>query len=157
MAEIKELDKEGLDFIKERESFSSTPYLDSGGVWTIGYGFTYYPDTGKKVTKTDRPITRDKADKMLLQLLDPYELAVYSTTRDDINQHQFNALVSLCYNIGTNGFKGSTVHRLVNASVVGEPLRDAFIMWSYDNHKFILGLKNRRVMEYEMYMTGITV
>jgi len=151
MAEITTLDKEGLDFLKHEEGCILHPYRDSVGIPTIGIGMTYYPATGKKVTMQDPIITMQQADDMFMLMVKPYCLAVYSTTRDDINQHQFNALVSLCYNIGTGGFKGSTVHRMVNANVIGQPLKDAFLMWSKAGGKLNLALKERRVREYNLY------
>jgi lysozyme len=149
--EITTLDKEGLDFLAKEEGCVLHPYKDSVGIPTIGIGMTYYPDTGKKVTMADKPITQQQAIDYFTKMLKPYCLAVYSTTRDDINQRQFNALVSLSYNIGTAGFKGSTVHRLVQANVVGLPLKDAFLMWSKAGGKINLALKERRVREFNLY------
>lgn len=151
MSEITKLDSEGLAFIRNEEGCIIHPYKDSVGIPTIGYGQTYYPSTGKKVTMSDPSITQQQADDMFMEMVKPFELAVYSTTRDDINQHQFNALVSLCYNIGTGGYKGSTVHRLVNANVVGDQLKAAFLMWSKAGGKLNLALKERRVREFNLY------
>lgn len=151
MAEITTLDKSGLDFIRKEEGCILHPYKDSVGIPTIGIGQTYYPATGKKVTMSDPAITQAQADAMFLQMVKPFCLAVYSTTRDDISQNQFNALVSLAYNIGTGGFKGSTVHRLVNANVCGLPLKDAFLMWSKAGGKLNMALKERRVREFNLY------
>lgn len=151
MAEITTLDLEGIDFLIQQEGIVLHPYKDSVGIPTIGIGMTYYPETGKKVAMSDATLTKEQAITSFLKMLKPYCLAVYSTTRDDVNQHQFNALVSLTYNIGTGGFKGSTVHRLVNANISGQPLKDAFLMWSKANKKLDLGLKSRRVREYNLY------
>ena len=52
--------KNGLDLIKEFESFKSKPYLCPSQKATIGFGSTYYPD-GKKVTLQDKEITEEKA------------------------------------------------------------------------------------------------
>lgn len=149
--EIKQLDTNGLNLIKNFEGCILHPYLDSVHIPTIGYGQTYYPGTGKKVTMNDPAITQSQADNMFMQMLQPFEMAIYSTTRDDLTQNQFNALVSLCYNIGTVGFKGSTVHRLVNQHITGEPLKDAFLMWSKAGGKPIL--RDRRLKEYNVYIS----
>jgi lysozyme len=152
MTEITKLDAAGLAFLANEEGNVLHPYKDSVGVPTIGIGMTYYPDTGKKVTMNDRPITKEQSLAYFAQMVKPYELAVYSTTRDDLTQNQFNALVSLAYNIGTAGFKGSTVHRLVNASVCGQPLKDAFLAWCKAGGTVNLALKERRKREFNLYM-----
>jgi len=151
MSEIKTLDKAGLDLIKKFEGCILHPYLDSVGIPTIGYGQTYYPSTGKRVTMKDPAITQEQADSMFLEMVKPYCLAVYSTMRDDLKQNEFNALVSLCYNIGTGGFKGSTVARLVNQYVGGEPLKKAFLMWNKGGGKVLSGLTKRRELEFETF------
>lgn len=149
--EITQLDTAGLNLIKSFEGCILHPYRDSVGIPTIGYGQTYYPDTGKKVALSDAHITQAEADAMFLQILKPFELAVYSTTRDNINQNQFNALVSLTYNIGTGAFKGSTVHRLVNADPNDPNIRGAFLMWKNAGGKPIL--LGRRIKEADLYFT----
>lgn len=149
--EITKLDQEGLLFLTHEEGCILHPYKDSVGIPTIGIGMTYYPLTGKKVTMQDPAITMSDALVMFQQMLKPYELAVYSTTRDNLNQHQFNALVSLCYNIGTGGYKGSTVHRLVNLNISGDQLKSAFLMWSKAGGVVNLSLKERRVREFNLY------
>jgi len=151
--EITSIDEAGLKLIEGFEGCILHPYKDQVGIPTLGYGMTYYPSTGKKVTMQDPPITQAQADSMFLQLLKPFELAVYSTTRDDLTQNQFNALVSLTYNIGAGGFKGSTVHRLVNASVIGLPLKEAWLAWSHAGGKINTDLLARRTKELNLYLS----
>lgn len=151
--EITQLDSNGLALIKFFEGCILHPYLDQVGIPTIGFGMTYYPHTGKKVTMEDPRITFQEAGDMFLVLLKPYELAVYSTTRDDLKQNEFNALVSLCYNIGTGGFKTSTVHRLVNQGISGPQLKLAFLMWDRADHKVLDDLVLRRTKEYNTYIS----
>lgn len=147
--EIQHLDKEGLDFIVREEGIVLHPYKDSVGIPTIGIGMTYYPDTGKKVTMQDKTLTEQQAKDYFVKMVKPFELTIYSTTRDDINQHQFNALVSLCYNIGTGAFKGSTVHRLTNLNPNDPEIRNGFLMWSKAGGKPVLLERRRR--EANMY------
>lgn len=151
--EITQLDQSGLNLIKGFEQLVLHPYLDQVGIPTIGYGQTYYPTTGKKVTMQDKPLTRQQADYEFLLMLKPYELAVYSTTRDDLKQNEFNALVSLTYNIGTGGFKNSTVHRLVQQKINDVRLKAAFLMWDKADHKVLQDLVYRRNKEYQVYIS----
>jgi lysozyme len=149
--EITQLDEAGLALIKQFEGCILHPYKDQVGIPTIGIGMTYYPTTGRKVSMNDPSLTLAVAEADFLLLVKPFELAVYSTTRDDLTQNQFNALVSLTYNIGTGGFKGSTVHRLVNANVTGAQLKAAFLMWDKADGKPLEDLVERRTKEYEVY------
>jgi len=151
--EIQVLDQAGVDFIIREEGCVLHPYLDQVGIPTIGVGMTYYPGTGKKVTMEDKPLTMAQAQSYFLLILKPYELAVYSTTRDDLSQNQFNALVSLTYNIGTNGFKNSTVHTLVQEKISDIRLKRAFLMWRKAKGRIVPDLVARRGREYAMYIS----
>lgn len=144
------MDQAGLDFLIKEEGLRTRPYLDSVGIPTIGIGMTYYPRTGKRVTMHDLEITREEALSMFRQILTPYETAVWSVTRDDINQNQFNALCSLCYNIGVHGFKNSTVVRRVNSDPSNVRIGEAFMMW-----KKPAVLLKRRQREVKLYFTNL--
>lgn len=101
----------------------------------------------------DKPLTQQQADFEFLLLVKPFELVVYSTTRDDLSQGNFNALVSLTYNIGTDGFKKSTVHSLVQQKISDQRLKKAFLMWVKGKGKVIPDLVSRRTREYQEYIS----
>ena len=146
--EIKKVSKNGLDFIGKEEGLVLKPYRCSAKVPTIGYGSTYYED-GTKVKMTDPPITKERAEKLFLDTLKHYEMCIYTSTRDDINQNQFDALVSICYNIGTHAFKKSTLLKRVNKDPNGNDIEGAFLMWRNAGGKPIL--LGRRQREYKLY------
>lgn len=141
------MDAAGIDFLIKEEGLRLKPYLDSKGIPTIGIGNTYY-ENGKRVTMKDPVITKERAIQLFKSILVFYETAVWSVTRDDINQNQFNALTSLCYNIGVNAFKGSTVVRLLNKNPNNPKIAAAFEMWR--NPKVLLG---RRKREHKLYFS----
>lgn len=149
MNEIKTLDQRGRDFLAKEEGIILKPYLDSVGIPTIGIGCTFYPG-GRRVTMKDKPLKNVQAAWDLFDAVNSNFLyTVYSTTRDDINQNQFNALLSLCYNIGPAGFKGSTVLKLVNKNPNDLKIADAFRMWKNAGGKpILLGRRNREVKMY---------
>lgn len=155
MIEIKTLDQIGRAFLSEEEGIVLHPYLDDAGIPTIGIGCTYYPG-GRKVKLTDAPLANETAAWDLFDKVnDIYLMTVYSTTRDDINQNQFNSLTSLCYNIGTGHFKSSTVLRLVNNNPNDPAIADAFCMWRYSTKDGIKKptLLPRRKREAKMYFS----
>jgi lysozyme len=150
MTEIKSMDAAGIEFLIQEEGIKLKPYLDSAGIPTIGVGCTYYED-GTRVTMNDPAITRERAISLYKNILKPFETTVWSVTRDDINQHQFNALTSLSFNIGTSGFKGSTVLKLVNKNPKDPAIGKAFEMWKNAGGKPVL--LGRRKREVKLYFT----
>lgn len=148
--EIKAMDAAGIAFLIQEEGIRLKPYLDSAGIPTIGIGNTYYED-GTRVKMSDPAITEMRAISLFKTVLKPYETTVWSVTRDDINQHQFNALTSLSYNIGVPGFKGSTVLRLVNKNPNDPAIGKAFEMWKNAGGKPVL--LGRRKREVKMYFS----
>jgi lysozyme len=101
----------------------------------------------------DPPITQDQADAYFLQMAVPYASAVHTDTVPVLNQNQFNALFSLCYNIGIAGFASSTVLRLVNQNITDDTLKQAFLMWTKAGGKVLQALVDRRTKEYEIYIS----
>jgi lysozyme len=136
--------KNGVDFIKKHEGFRDTAYQCSAGVWTIGYGHTGDVKPGNK-------ITRAEAEALLAKDLERYEAAVNAANIPNITQNQFDALTSLCYNIGENAFKNSTLARLARRGPETPGLRGAFMSWVNAGGKYNAGLHKRRMAEAELY------
>lgn len=145
---IKKLSAQGVDFLMQEEGLKLTPYLDSKGKPTIGVGNTYYPG-GRKVKITDPPITKEKAIEMFNIIVARYEKTVADKVKSDIKQNQFDALVSLCYNIGSDGFAGSTVLELLNINPNDPKINEAFCLWKWSGGKpILLGRRQREVKLY---------
>jgi lysozyme len=149
---VNQIGAKGLNLIKKYEGFKASPYRCPAGIPTIGYGATYYPD-GTKVKLTDKPITTREADTMLLNMLKHYEQGVDSFTTDKVNQNQFDALVSIAYNIGLQALKGSTLIRKVNLDPNDKTIKNEFMRWTKANGKVLDGLLARRKEEAELYAT----
>lgn len=150
MTEIKTVSPAGIDFLIKEEGCILHPYKDSVGIPTIGIGCTYYED-GSRVKMTDPAITKDRAIELFRNVLKHYETTVWSITRDDINQNMFDALTSLCYNIGVGAFKGSTVIKRVNVNITDQSITQAFEMWRNAGGKPILLGRRRR--EAKLYFS----
>lgn len=146
------ISENGIKFIAKEEGFRSTPYLDAVGVPTIGYGSTYY-ENGTKVTMKDKAITLERGTTLFRNTLHKYVLTVSSSIKRSINQNQFDALVSLCYNIGQAGFASSTVVKRVNANPCDATIREAFNMWKKGGGKVLPGLVARRKREGDLYFS----
>jgi len=100
---------------------------------------------------TDKAITEGQASTMLMNMLRTYEKSVDSFCRDDINQNQFDALVSLAYNIGVGNLQKSTLLKKVNANPNDPAIRAEFLKWNKANGKALNGLTNRRIAEADLY------
>lgn len=141
----------GYFFLQESESFSSTPYLDGGGVATIGFGSTRYP-SGKAVSMRDKSITHFEASEIFMIEVEKYEQAVRDAMPIELNQCEFDALVSLCYNIGISAFKHSTLVKIADRKDGMLQEADQILRWNRDNGKEVKGLTNRRRKERCMFL-----
>lgn len=145
----------GLALIQEFEGWSSRPYPDpatNGIPYTIGFGNTFYED-GTKVNLTDAPITKERGLELLKITLKMFEKQVDSLTRDDINQNQFDALCSFCYNVGAANLKISTLLKKVNINPNDESIALEFVKWNKANGKVLNGLTKRRQKEAILYFS----
>lgn len=146
--------KDCLDLIKRYEGFSNKPYLCPANIPTIGYGNTFY-ENGKKVTMSDTPITEERGLELLKHTLVKFEQYVDSYCRDDINQYQFDALVSFCYNLGPSNLKSSTLLKKVNTNPNDPTIKDEFGKWTKGGGKTLPGLVKRRKSESELYFKTV--
>lgn len=144
-----EVSKNGIDLIAEFEGFSSKPYLDAVGIPTIGYGNTFYLN-GKKVTMFDSPINEMEARKLLSIIANKFGQQVKEVTRE-LNQNQFDALVSFVYNIGIGNYKKSTLLKKINANPCDASIAYEFSRWNKAGGKILSGLVKRRKKEAELY------
>jgi lysozyme len=149
---ITKISKKGLDLIKKFEGLKLKPYLCSAGVPTIGYGNTLY-ENGKKVSLKDTIITEQRATELLSNSLQNLEQHVDSFCRDDINQNQFDALVSFAFNLGPYNLKSSTLLKKVNKNPNDPTIRDEFMRWTKAGGKVLKGLVERRQCEADLYFS----
>lgn len=139
------------ELIGKFEGFRAKPYLDGGGVATIGYGTIQYPN-GTKVTLKDPSIDKETAMSYLLFFLNKEILPVIDKVITvDQTQKQIDALACLIYNIGTAGFSKSTLLKKINAKAPIGDIQSAWSSWKFDNGKVIPGLVSRRTQEFKYY------
>ena len=146
------LNNSGYLLITEFEGYSSKPYLCPAKIPTIGYGNTYYPDN-KRVTLLDKEINKQQAFEMFKLIADKFASKVSNLVKTPLNQNQFNALVSLSYNIGIANFMNSTILKLVNKNHNDILIGLEFKRWNKVNKKEVAGLTRRRNYESDIYFT----
>lgn len=141
----------GLNLIKQFEGFSSKPYLCPAGILTIGYGSTYYPN-GKKVSWLDEEISEQKANEILEFIANKdFASCVNEVVKVQLNQNQFDALVSFCYNLGNGNFKSSTLLKKINLNDFKLAAKE-FVKWNKSKGKVLDGLVKRRIKEMELFL-----
>ncbi|MDA3731420.1 lysozyme [Niameybacter massiliensis] len=103
------ISKVGINLIKEFEGCQLKAYKCPAGVWTIGIGHTGTVD-GKQIC-VGMTITQEKAEQLLRECLEKrYEPPVRKFS--GLNQNQYDALVSFCYNLGPGIFKGNLLNAI---------------------------------------------
>ena len=139
----------GVDLICNFEGLRLKAYDDGVGVWTIGFGTTKYPN-GIRVKKGDT-CTLDQAKAYMQNDLKAFEQTVNNTVKVPLNQNQFDALVSLAYNIGSTAFKNSTLVRQLNEGNY-KAAANQFNVWVNAGGKRMQGLVNRRAAERTLFL-----
>jgi lysozyme len=141
----------GLELIKQFEGFRAKAYLCSAKVPTIGYGSTRYAD-GTPVSLRDPAITEAVGLALFKETLVSYEKAVTKAVKVTLEQFEFDALVSLCYNIGVGNLASSTLVRLLNEDEARIEVAGQFLRWNRAGGAVISGLTRRREAEREMFL-----
>ena len=95
-------------------------------------------------------ITRAEADRLFSNAVAPIEKQLTADV-PNVSQHQFDALVSFCFNLGVSAYMGSTLRRKLKA---GDKLGAAneFPKWCRANGKVVAGLQRRRNAERAMFL-----
>ncbi len=147
------ISKNCLDIIKKWEGYKTDAYLDPVGIPTIGYGTIKYPD-GRRVRLGEK-VTQAQAEEYLAFEVDAVVRALATHLKNvAVTQNQFDAIVSLCYNIGVGGFSGSTVLRKLKAGDLAGAAA-GFDLWNKGTvkgvKKALPGLTNRRREERALF------
>lgn len=142
-----------VNHVKKWEGLRLKAYQDVVGVWTIGYGHT-------KTAKPGMVITEKEAERLLREDLAWAERAVANGVKVAITQPMFDAMVSLCFNIGAGAFAKSTLLRTLNSGDYEGAARQ-FRVWVKGTDPktgqkiTIKGLVNRRADEEALFRKGM--
>lgn len=142
MPKLRRTSQAGIDLIKRFEGLRLTAYKDSAGIWTIGYGHTGNVSKGQRLTEK-------QAEVLLKQDLKAAEHYVRRTK--GLKQHEFDALVSLTFNIGGGAFLKSTLRKKLEA---GQKLDvpAEFLKWRKAGGRVLKGLLRRRIAEAALFV-----
>lgn len=143
-----QVSKRGEELIKSFEGCKLVAYPDpgSGGdPWTIGWGTTG-PDVKKGVVWT-----QEKADARFSAHVNEFAEGVWAALANTpTTQNQFDALVSLAYNVGLRNLRNSTLLRMhKNGDFAGAAKQ--FVRWNKAAGQVMRGLTRRREAEAKLY------
>ncbi|MBI2718151.1 MAG: lysozyme [Rhizobiales bacterium] len=142
----------GRDLIKLAEGLALKAYPDPathGEPWTIGYGHT--SRAGAPAVHAGMTITAIDAERILIADLAVFEAAVMKALIRQPSQNQFDALVSLCFNIGAANFAHSHLIQFFNAGSLARAA-NAFLNWDHANGHVMPGLTKRRRAERNLFL-----
>lgn len=129
-------------------------YKDSAGILTIGVGHT--SATVEPRVTAGLTITTRQASEILSRDLEIFVAAVNASVKVPLNQNEFDALVSLTFNIGAGAFKGSTLLRKLNAGD-RKGAADQFLVWNKitvnGKKQSLRGLTTRREAERKQFLS----
>ncbi len=142
-----DLTRAGIEAIKRHEGCVLTAYRDVAGIWTVGYGHVEEWVTRGLV------ITQARAEELLAQDLHRFETGVSKLLKVGVSSPQFDAMVSLAFNIGLGAFAGSTLLKKLNAGDhVGACVQ--FCRWNKAGGTYQEGLALRRASEAYTFARG---
>lgn len=140
-----------VEFLEELEGFSPTVYKDSVGKDTIGIGTLWIRGMPETVTKAQAELMCSADCQKRIQQISNF-------VRVELNDNQWCAVVSFCYNVGINAFKNSTLLKDLNNSDFSAA-GDQFLVWdkgTVNGQKVVIqGLYNRRVKERSKFLEAI--
>jgi lysozyme len=156
-----QMSKAGIIELGDYEALSNTCYYDSVRVKTVSIGLTRSDIKDIDKWPWDKFLTDEQAVKLYVQKLQHYVDAVNSELKVEVEQHQFDALVSITYNIGTGdlirnrgGLAGSTFIDRVNNRESPQRVVEAMARWNKAGGRVLKGLINRRAKEARLYRDG---
>ena len=137
-------------FIINEEGFRADAYQPlNTDRFTIGYGSTFYSN-GDPVQYGDH-IDEPTARNLINAKLDNLAVALSRFTNPKCTQQQFDAVLSLCYNVGLQAFSNSNTGSLYAGGV---DISNRFELWDESAGRVIPGLLTRRQKEKAIYDSG---
>jgi len=138
----------GIEFIASHEGLRLNAYRCPAGVWTVGFGHTKGVKQGDSVTVLE-------AIELLREDVREAENTV-NRNLPDLNQNQFDALVSFVFNVGSGNFQSSTLLRRARVNPDDRSISGEFAKWNKARNGFgklveLPGLTRRRWEEANLY------
>ena len=138
-----------ISFLKQVEGVEDAAYKDTAGNDTIGVGHLILPSEQDLLTKK---LSEIEIEKLLRNDLVRAEAEILKNIKDPdvFNQNEFDALVSLFFNIGEGAFENSTLFKELNKNPRDEErIKTEWLKWKYSGGK--PNLLSRREKEVQLF------
>lgn len=151
------ISQKGKDHLAAVEGIRFEAYLDQAGHWTIGIGHLIDPATESQLKY--QQLTLEEVYALLDEDIAEAEAAVCSYVSVPLNQNEFDALVSIVFNIGVGAFADSTFLKRLNAGADKQSVAEAISWWNKitdpaTGQKIVSdGIVNRRQKEIELFLS----
>ena len=142
--------KAGIALIKHHEGVRSRPYRCAANLWTCGVG--HLIGDGKHLPDSwNRTFTKEEIDGLLKSDLRRFELGVHKMLPNvPLRQHEFDAIISFCFNLGLGCFQRSTLRQ---ALLRGDKkaAMESLVKYCRAGGKILRGLQIRRLDEKALF------
>jgi len=140
----------GIKLIRHHEGVRNRPYRCPAGLWTVGVG--HLIGDGKSLPKSwDRLFTKEEIDGILKRDLQRFERGVLKMLPNvPLRQHEFDALVSFCFNLGLGTFQRSTLRQALLRGDKKAAMA-SLIKYCRAGGKILRGLQIRRLDEKALF------
>jgi len=143
--------KEAIRLIKHHEGVRSKPYQCPAKLWTVGVG--HLIGDGKSLPASwNRTFTNEEIDGLLAADLNRFELGVSKMLPNvPLRQHEFDAILSFCFNLGLGCFQRSTIRQALLRGDK-EQAMESLVKYCRAGGKILKGLQNRRLDEKRLFV-----
>jgi lysozyme len=139
-----------IKLIKHHEGVRSRPYRCPANLWTVGVG--HLIGDGKSLPDSwNRTFTEAEIDGLLKSDLRRFELGVHKMLPNvPLRQHEFDAIISFCFNLGLGCFQRSTLRQ---ALLRGDKkaAMESLVKYCRAGGKILRGLQIRRLDEKALF------
>jgi lysozyme len=143
--------KEVIKLIKHHEGVRAKPYKCPAGLWTVGVG--HLIGDGKTLpTEWNKTFTNEEIDGILAADLRHFELGIHKMLPNVLlRQHEFDAILSFCFNLGLGCFQRSTIRQALLRGDK-EQAMESLVKYCRAGGKILKGLQNRRLDEKRLFL-----
>lgn len=140
-----------IQLIKHHEGVRSKPYRCPAGLWTVGVG--HLIGDGKSLpSEWNRTFTAAEIDAILKRDLSRFESGILRMLpKVRLKQHEFDAILSFCFNLGLGCFQRSTIRQAIIRDDK-EAAMESLVKYCKAGGKVLKGLQNRRLDERKLFL-----
>ena len=143
--------KEAIKLIRHHEGVRNKPYQCPAKLWTVGVG--HLIGDGKTLPpEWNKTFTNEEIDGILKSDLNRFELGVSKMLPNvPLRQHEFDAIISFCFNLGLGCFQRSTIRQALLRGDK-EAAMESLVKYCRAGGKILKGLQNRRLDERRLFL-----